>query len=261
MSGVQDVVVAAGVEMMSLVPIGASVVDGLKAGHGKVEDANGLAARYPGIMFSQFAGAELVAKTYGITRKEMEDMAVASHARAVKATKEGRFKKEIMPVMGVDKNGKEVLHSEDEGMRPDTSLEGLAKLPVLAPGGIITAGLASQICDGAAACLIVNEEGLRKIRQYNPEIKPLAKIVAMALAGSDPVMMLAGPIPATKTVLKKAGMSIDQVGYREQDVAASTVVLTHYFVADGPVRGQRGLCLGSRCLGQGSRCFQGQAQR
>lgn len=103
MSGVQDIVVAAGVENMSLVPIGASVVDGIKAGHGKVEDAKGLAERYPGILFSQFEGAELVASTYGITRKDMEELAVASHARAVQATKEGRFKKEILPLMGVNR--------------------------------------------------------------------------------------------------------------------------------------------------------------
>ncbi|KAI9021831.1 acetyl-CoA C-acyltransferase, partial [Hyaloraphidium curvatum] len=225
MSGTQDIVVAAGVEVMSLVPIGASVVDGIKAGHGKIEDAAGIAQRYPGIMFSQFEGAELVAKHSNISRKDMEEMAVRSHANAVRATKEGRFKREILPLAGVNpKNpSQEVIHDTDEGIRADTNLDGLAALPTLKKGGIITAGLASQICDGAAACLIVNAEGLAKIRKLNPEIRPRARIVAMALAGSDPVMMLYGPVPATRNVLKKANMTIDQMDLYEVNEAFASV--------------------------------------
>lgn len=125
--------------MMSVVPIGSSGALGIKAGLGSPNDALGVQARYPGVAFSQFEGAEIVCKKYNLTREYLEGLAVASHARAVQANKEGRFKKEIIPVIGVDpKTGKEVLHEQDEGIRPDTSMEGLAKLPTLAPGGIIT---------------------------------------------------------------------------------------------------------------------------
>lgn len=244
MSGVQDVVIAAGVESMSQIPMGSSISLGLKAGLGRPEDADGIGARYyPGIEFTQFESAEMVANKYQINRKEMEELAVASHARATQATKEGRFKREILPLMGVNrgfscicvvdsllgtlkadlvihfwsscfacsitgtycfcmlrnwhswlstfrflvpaKTGEPMLHDTDEGIRSDTSLEGLAKLPTLKKGGMITAGLSSQICDGAAAVLIVNEAGLAKLRAVNPEIRPRAKIVALTVIAED----------------------------------------------------------------------------
>ncbi|KAI9024585.1 acetyl-CoA C-acyltransferase [Hyaloraphidium curvatum] len=225
MSGIQDVVVAAGVESMSVVPIGSAAVLGAKAGLGLPNDAKGVAERYPGVDFSQFEGAEIVVKRFGLDRKGLEELAVASHARAVQATKEGRFKREILPLVGIDpKNpSKEVLHDTDEGIRADTSMEGLAALPTLAPGGVITAGLSSQICDGAAAVLIVNDEGLKKLRAINPELKPRARIVAATVIAEDPVMMLAGPIRATKQVLKKANMSIDDIDLYEVNEAFASV--------------------------------------
>lgn len=178
-------------------------------------------------MFSQFEGAEIVAEDYGLTKEEMDRFAVMSHQRAQAATDKGLFKKEIVPLMGEDKQGNEVLHDTDEGIRPKTNMADLAKLKSLKglsskgkQSGIITAGLASQICDGAAAILICNEAGLKKLG-----VRPRAKIVSLALAGSDPVAMLSGPIPATKTALKKAGLSIADMDLYE--VRAQWTCLPH----------------------------------
>ncbi|KXS15223.1 acetyl-CoA acetyltransferase [Gonapodya prolifera JEL478] len=224
MSGVQDIVIACGVEVMSRVPIGASVVDGLKNGHGRAEDALGLKERYgEDVAFSQFEGAELVAERFKVSRSEIDAFAAASHAKALSATKRGLFKKEILPVKGFDpKTGKEVVHDTDEGIRPETTVETLAKLPTLKKGGIMTAGSASQICDGAAGILIVNEAGLKKLGK---SVRPRAKIHTLALAGSDPIMMLAGPIPATKNALKRAGLSIHDMDLYEVNEAFGSVPL------------------------------------
>lgn len=174
LSGVQDVVIAAGVEHMTSVPIGSNVADGFKSGHGLPMSESmlgkyGERLRARGQrMFSQFEGAELLAEQYGISRTDMEEFAVASHAKAVAATKAGYFKKEIVPLKGINKAGEEVTHDQDEGVRPNTSMKGLAKLPAMKKlqtkgkmDGMITAGLSSQICDGAAALLFCNDAGLK----------------------------------------------------------------------------------------------------
>lgn len=220
MSGTQDVVIAGGVENMTKVPMGSSVFDALKSGHGHPYMGKGIQAAYPGTQFSQFMGAEMVAKKFDISRDEMEEFAVLSHKRAAEATKAGKFKEEILVLKGVDKEGNEVTHDADEGIRPDTNLEALRALQILAPEGRITAGTSSQICDGASAVMIVSEKALK---EYN--LKPLAKIKALALAGSDPVMMLAGPIPATQTVLKKAGLKIEDIDLYEVNEAFASVPL------------------------------------
>lgn len=220
MSGTQDCVIAGGVEVMSLCPIGSNVMDGMAAGRG-MPSGKGIQERYPGVVFSQFEGAEIVAEKFGITREEMEQLAVLSHSRAVEATNNGYFQREIVPVKGFDKKKNvEVNHVKDEGIRPGTNLQGLSKLPTLKEGGVVTAGTASQICDGAAAMLICNENGLKKLG-----LKPRAKIIALALAGDDPVMMLAGPIPATRNVLKRAGMSINDIDLYEVNEAFASVPL------------------------------------
>ena len=220
MSGTQDVVIAGGVEVMSLVPIGASVMDGMKAGRGGPMSEN-IQKRYPNTpMFSQFEGAELVAEKWNITREDMEKSAVQSHKRAVDATAKGHFKSEIVPVKGANAKGEEILVDKDEGMRADVSLDGLKKLKTLKPGGRITAGVASQITDGAAAVLICNENGLKKLG-----LKPRARIVALALAGADPVMMLSGPIPATQNVLKAAKLSLSDIDLYEVNEAFASVPL------------------------------------
>eukprot|EP01102_Stenamoeba_stenopodia_P010644 TRINITY_DN3230_c0_g1_i2.p1 TRINITY_DN3230_c0_g1~~TRINITY_DN3230_c0_g1_i2.p1 ORF type:complete len:421 (-),score=98.24 TRINITY_DN3230_c0_g1_i2:1029-2240(-) len=221
MSGTQDVVIAGGVEVMSLIPIGSSVMDGLSAGRG-MPNGEKIAAKYGGTMFSQYEGAEIVAQKFNVSREEMEEFAVLSHKRGHEATEKGYFKREIVPIKVKDaKTGKEVVHDRDEGIRWPASAEKMKQLPLLKPdGGRITAATASQICDGASALLICNERGLAKLG-----LKPRARIVAMALAGSDPVMMLAGPIPATRTVLSRAGLSIKDIDLYEVNEAFASVPL------------------------------------
>lgn len=218
---------------MSSVPIGSNIADGFKAGHGLPMD-EAIMGRYGKRlnargqrMFSQFEGAEILAETYDVTKEEMDQFAVSSHQKALRATKNGYFKKEIVPVEGVDKKGDPVVHDADEGIRPNTSMKGLARLKSLKEmsskgkrQGRITAGLASQICDGAAAILICNEEGLRKLG-----VRPRARFVSLALAGSDPVMMLGGPIPATETCLKRARLTINDMDLYEVNEAFAPVPL------------------------------------
>lgn len=157
----------------------------------------------------------------------MEAFAVASHQRAAAATDKGYFKREILPLPGKDKEGNEVVHDTDEGMRRNASEAQLQKLKPLKElnskgkmTGRVTAGLASQICDGAAAVLICNEAGLRKLG-----VAPRAKIVSMALAGSDPVTMLGGPIPATEAALAKANLSTADIDLYEVNEAFAPVPL------------------------------------
>ncbi len=220
-SGAHDVVIAAGVESMSLIPIGASIMDGIAAGRGNPNAAEGIQKRYPGVMFSQFEGAELVAEHYGVPRAAMDQLAVESHRRAHEATQQGRFKREIVPTPGFDKKAnKDVLVDQDEGIRWPTTLDKLSQLPTLKDGGRITAATASQISDGASAMLIVNERGLRRLG-----LKPRARVVAMALAADDPVMMLSAPIPASFKVLEKAGLSIGDIDLYEVNEAFASVPL------------------------------------
>lgn len=230
-SGFQDVVIAAGVEHMSSVPIGANVVDSFKAGHGLPFESN-LSAKYGERlaargqrMFSQFEGAEMLAEQFNISRKEMDEFAVASHMKAAKATAAGHFKREIVPLQGETKDGTQVTHDTDEGFRANSSLATVGKLKSLKElqskgetKGLITAGLASQICDGASAILICNEAGLKKLG-----IRPRAKIIGLALAGTDPVTMLGGPIPATRTVLKKTGLEMKDMDLYEVNEAFASV--------------------------------------
>lgn len=222
MSGTQDIVIAGGVEVMSLVPIGSNVTDSFAKGRGGPNGAN-IKKKFDteSIAFSQFDGAEIVAEKYNISREDMERLAVSSHQRAFEATKKGYFKKEIVPVTGRDKKKNvDVVVDKDEGIRYPTTMEGLGKLKTLKEGGRVTAGVASQIADGAAAVLICNENGLKKLG-----LTPKAKIVHLALAGTDPVSMLSGPIPATEKLLEKAGIKLDQVDLYEVNEAFACVPL------------------------------------
>merc|ERR1711865_104302 len=233
MSGFNDVVIAAGVEHMTSVPIGANVADGFKAGHGlPVEDTikgkYGARLAERGLkMFSQFEGAEILAEQYELTRDEMEDFALKSHQRAAAATEAGPFKNEIVPIMGKDREGLEVVHETDEGFRANIKIEQMQKLKPLKElqskgkvTGRVTAALASQICDGAAAVLICNEAGLKKLG-----LSAKARIVGMSLAGADPVVMLSGPIPATEKVFAQTGLTIDQMDLYEVNEAFAPVPL------------------------------------
>lgn len=240
MSGIHDCVIAGGVEMMSVVPIGANIVDSFKAGHGqpmspamfekykedlKQFEALGMDPR----SFSQFGGGELLAKKYGLSKDDLDNFAVTSHARAHAATKAGKFAAEIIPVAvnQAPKKGETAqgptaeLHTQDEGIRPSTNFEGVSKMKPMFKTGIMTPASASQICDGAAAVLICNERGLK-----NLGVKPRAKITMVSLAAADPVIMLEGPIPASKLCLKKAGLKIEDIDLYEVNEAFAPVPLS-----------------------------------
>ena len=221
MSGTQDIIIAGGVEVMSLVPLRSALTDGEAAGRGTRSGEN-INKRYNNANFSQFEGAEIVAERFNVSKEDMELMAFNSHKRAFEATRAGKFKNEIVPVKIIDpKTGEETIFDVDEGIRWPADLNKLASLPLLKKnGGRITAGTASQITDGASAMLICNEAGLKKLG-----LRPRAKIVALALAGDDPVMMLAAPIPATRTVLQRAGLSINEIDLYEVNEAFASIPL------------------------------------
>lgn len=226
MSGTQDIVIAGGVESMSTVPIGSNVADGAAKQRG-MPITNSIREKYPelkGPFFSQFEGAELLAKKCDITRDDMDKLALSSHHRAEAATKGGYFKNEIVPISVTDKEGKTIVHAKDEGIRYGMDLASLQKLPVLKKDpedpGRITAGTSSQICDGASAVLVCNEAGLKKLG-----LKPRAKVTTLALAGSNPVIMLYGPVPATKNALRQANLKIGDIDLYEVNEAFASVPL------------------------------------
>jgi acetyl-CoA C-acetyltransferase len=219
MSGTQDVVIAGGVESMSQVPIGASIVDGYKAEHG-LPYGEIIQKRYPGVQFSQFVGAEMLIEKYELSKAELEEFAYASHAKARVAVEEDRFAKEIAPIEVELEDGSREMHTQDEGIRLNATLDSIRGLEPLQEGGTITAAMASQICDGASAVLVANAEAVEK---YG--LTPMARIVAMSVVGTDPVIMLEGPIKATEKVLEKAGLSIDDIDLFEVNEAFGSVPL------------------------------------
>ena len=219
MSGVHDVVIAGGVELMSLVPIGGNAIAGHKAGMGSPYGL-GMKKRYPGAKFNQFAGAEMIAERWGFSREDLDRFGLASHEKAARATREGRFAREIVPVEVTLDDGTSEKFATDEGIRADASLAAMAALKPLSDKGLLTAGTSSQITDGAAAVLLANEAGLRRLGAA-----PRARIAAMTLAGDDPVIMLTAPIPATEKLLRRAGMKIDQIDRYEVNEAFASVPL------------------------------------
>src|SRR6478735_7075296 len=156
MSGTQDVVIAAGVESMTRVPMGTPVFLPLQAGIGTGPWPQSIKDRYGVTEFSQFTGAEMIAANYGFTREQLDEFALGSHRKAAEATEAGAFDSEIVPLAILDADGNETLHGRDEGIRFDASPDGLAGLKPLKPGGVVTAGNASQICDGASGLLVVS---------------------------------------------------------------------------------------------------------
>ena len=221
MSGTQDIVIGGGVEVMSMVPIGAAVKDGYDAGHGLPFDSEGMKTRYPDIFFSQFTGAELMAEKWNLTRQDLDNFALSSHQKAMLAVEGKYFDREILPIQAKNAEGKSDMIFVDEGIRYDASLEALAGLKSVTEGGVITAGNASQITDGAAAVMVCNESGLKKIKT-----DPRARIVAISVVGDDPIMMLGGPIPASHKVLKAAGLTIDDIDLYEVNEAFAPVPLS-----------------------------------
>ena len=216
-AGVMDIVIAAGVESMTRVPMGLPWTLAAEHGYGKYRSPN-IDKRYEGTPFSQFGGAEAMARKYEISREEMDAFALESHRRAAAASKAGHFDAEIVPLQITNADGEQELHRIDEGIRFDATIDGLSSLKLLREDGRITAGTSSQICDGAAALLVVNDAGLKRLGA-----KPLARIHQMSMLGHDPIIMLEAPIPATALALKKAGLSIADIDLYEVNEAFASV--------------------------------------
>ncbi len=209
-AGVHDVVVAGGVQNMSMVPIGTALVAGEPLGHADpFTGSEGWVQRYGTQEVSQFRGAEMIAEKWDISRADMEAYALESHRRAIRAIDEGRFEAEIEPVNGV---------TTDEGPRRHTSLERMRSLPTLTEGGRLTAAVSSQISDGAAALLVASE---RAVDEHG--LTPRARIHHMSVRGDDPIYMLTGPIPATAYALERTGMAIDDFDLFECNEAFAPV--------------------------------------
>ncbi|MBW3665325.1 MAG: acetyl-CoA C-acetyltransferase [Actinobacteria bacterium] len=211
-AGLNDLVIAGGVQNMSQIPISAAMIAGRQFGiehpfHG----SEGWDARYGDQPVSQFHGAELIAEKWGISREDMEAFAYESHQRAIRAIDEGRFDREVVPLADV---------RHDEGPRPDTSLEKMASLPALQEGGRLTAAVASQISDASAALLIASETAIEE-----HGLTPRARIHHLSVVGGDPIMMLAAPIPATAQALERTGLTPDDIDLVEINEAFASVVL------------------------------------
>jgi acetyl-CoA acetyltransferase family protein len=215
MAGVYDVVVASGVEVMTRVPMGSSIADG-KYGY---PFGPKVGQRYEpvGGLVPQGISAELIAEKWDLSREDLDAFGARSQQLALRATEEGRFENEIVPVMGADGE----MVTRDEGIRPDTTVETLAKLkPSFVEDGKVTAGNSSQITDGASACLIMSERRAEELG-----MRRRARLVSFALAGADPRLMLTAPIPATERVLARAGLTLDDIDLVEINEAFASVVL------------------------------------
>ncbi|UYO97525.1 acetyl-CoA C-acetyltransferase [Microbacterium sp. M28] len=222
MSGTADLVIAGGLQNMSQLPILSSAAAGEAYGFSTpYAESPGWQARYGGHEISQFVGAELIAEKWGITREEMEQFALESHRRAAAAQDDGRFDHEIVALNGL---------TADEGVRRDTTLERMAGLQPLRPGGRLTAAVASQISDASSAVLIAGE---RAVEDHG--LTPRARIHHLSVRGDDPVFMLTAPIAATKHALERAGMSIDDIDLFEVNEAFASVVLAWMHETGAPV--------------------------
>lgn len=215
LSGAYDIAIAGGVESMTRVPMGASS-QGPGAPFGPL-----MVKRYNNKLVHQGISADLIARKWELSREQLDAFSLESHRRAARATAEGRFASQIVPVKVQNEDGTTEMFERDEGIRSDTSLEKLASLkPAFKPDGLITAGNSSQISDGASAVLIMERGTAERLG-----LKPRARFIAFALAGDDPIFMLTAPIPATRKVLAKAGMTLDQMDLIEINEAFASVVL------------------------------------
>ena len=215
-SGAYDVAIAGGVEVMTRVPLGSSYAQGPGAPFGSQ-----MLTRYSNGLVHQGISADLVAQKWELTREQLDTFSLESHRRAALATAEGRFASQIVPVTVKNDDSTTSVFDKDEGIRTDTSLEKLASLkPAFKPDGLITAGNSSQISDGAAAVLIMERGTAERLG-----LRPRARFVSFSLAGDNPIMMLTAPIPATYKVLKRAGLTLDQIDLVEINEAFASVVL------------------------------------
>ena len=213
MAGVQDLVIAGGVESMTRVPIGSAAM-GAQPWPASVQERFGVTT------FSQFVGAEAIAKKWGFDREALDRYALESHQRAAAAIKANAFAKEITPVRVALADGSQVVHDRDEGVRLDASLQALSKLEPVSAGGVITAGNASQVCDGSSAVLVASA---RAVKAHG--FKPLARVVNMTVTAGDPVVMLEEPLYATLKALDRAGMKLDAIDLFEVNEAFAPIPL------------------------------------
>ena len=218
MSGVQDIVIAAGAESMSRVPMG-STGRWSKTPKPGSPSSPGIDAKYPATVFSQFTGAEMIAQKWGMERAELDAFALRSHRNAVAARDAGAFDAEIL-ALEVDLNGDLSRHIHDEGIRDTATLDSIGSVRTLVEGGRITAANASQICDGSAAVMIASE---RAVKRFN--LTPLARIHEMTVTAGDPVIMLEEPLNATDRALQRAGMKIADIDLFEVNEAFAPVPL------------------------------------
>jgi acetyl-CoA acetyltransferase family protein len=214
LAGSYDIAIACGVECMTRVPMGSN-----GAGPGK-PFGPAVARRYNNVVFNQGIGAEMMAERWKISRAELDAFSLESHQRAARATEEGRFCNEITPVP-IESEGGAAHMTRDEGFRANANLEKMATLkPAFKPDGVVTAANSSQISDGAAALLIMERGVADRLK-----LRPLARFVEFALAAEDPVIMLSAPIPATRKVLHRAGLSLDDIDLFEVNEAFASVPL------------------------------------
>jgi len=215
-SGVQDIVIAAGTESMTRVPMGSA---GLwsKSGERGTPSSAGILKNYPRGVFSQFVGAQMIADKWGLSREEMDAFALESHRRATAAAETGAFKDEVLALAST-KDGVTFQHTRDEGIRADATMDGLAGLRTLAEDGSITAGNASQMCDGAAGVMVASEAA---VKTHN--LTPIARIHSMTVTAGDPIIMLEEPLFATERALERAGMKLDDIDLFEVNEAFASV--------------------------------------
>jgi acetyl-CoA C-acetyltransferase len=217
MSGTQDLVIAGGVESMTRVPMLTNLSLYLQAGIGGVPWSERILRKYGVAEFSQFTGAEMIARKYDLSREEMDAFALASHQRAAAASAAGAFAAEIVPLEIETEQGP-ALHASDEGIRRDATLESIASVKPISEGGRLSAATASQIADGSAALLIASEAAVKA-----HGLTPLARVHHLTVTGGDPVIMLEEPIRATRVALERAGMTLDDIDLFEVNEAFASV--------------------------------------
>ncbi|MEM6477219.1 MAG: acetyl-CoA C-acyltransferase, partial [Pseudomonadota bacterium] len=218
MSGTQDIVIASGVESMTRVPMGSTATLHMKEGLGHYKSP-GLEEKYPKVQFSQFMGAEMIAQKHGFSKDDLDQFSLSSHEKAIAATQAGAFEDEIIPIEVETPEGTE-MHTVDEGIRFDATLEGIAGVKLIAPDGKVTAASASQICDGSSAVMVVSEEALK---QHG--LTPMARIHNLTVTAGDPVIMLEEPLFATDKALERAGLTMADIDLYEVNEAFAPVPL------------------------------------
>jgi acetyl-CoA C-acetyltransferase len=218
MSGTQDLVIAGGVESMTRVPMGLPMQGAAAAGANADPWPPSIKEKFGVFGFSQFAGAEMMARKYGFTKEAMDTFALESHRRAAAARDSGAFGDEILILDGLDGDGQSLRHDRDEGIRADATLESIASVRLLTEGGLLTAATSSQICDGASAILVASE---RAVKEHG--LTPMARIHHLTVTGGDPVIMLDEPINATRRALDRSGMTLDAIDLYEVNEAFAPV--------------------------------------